>query len=514
MRDKPNKLAVVILAAVTAAITLLKFVEQWILARALGAGQKLDAYFLGQIVILLGAQLAVAITSAAIPVLMTFEEPCRKVAARRMFLIIFAGAVAVLSVMAALSGPIVGLLQGALDPCNARLAREVFLWLLPATGACLLAALLRAFWHANRDFFQPGMGQILMPLCTCGGALLVAVAGWSLQYAAAIANVGALLLVLLLYRPLLHARDEGFSTTYKELASKLGIALLPVAAALALIPAMVAECRTFASWLTPGSVTAISLAVSLAGIPGQLAAASIGMVLLPRASSLLVSGRNGDAARVVDRALRTTSFIVVPCAVLVLLRARELVEIVFRRGAFDIAAVHSTAVALAGFGVGIPALASMQVLTFALFATHKINQVGVSAIATLLANIALSRLLLHSGLIGLAVAFSLACFLNTGVLLYLLLAALPELRLTSLLSSISRVSAASFAAGCAGSLLVKYLGIGSAIASLAATIVFMGVLYFAISRLSGCSEITEILEALHHCSPEPSEAFGSVEQDI
>jgi putative peptidoglycan lipid II flippase len=497
------RLAVAILAVVTAAIMLFRFIEQWLLARALGAGQRLDAYFLGQIVLLLGAQFAVAVTSAAVPILMTFEEPGRKVAARRMFLIISVVVVATLAIIAALSGPIVGILQGSLDRDSAHLAREVFLWLLPATGASILAALLRAYWHANRNFFLPGVGQTFMPLCTCGGALLVAIGIWNLQYAAAIANVGAILLVLLLCGPILHTADHCFSVSYGELARSLGVAFLPVAAALALIPAMVAECRSLASWLTPGSVTAISLAVSLASIPGQLAAASIGMVLLPQASSLLVDGRNQEAAKVVDRALRTTSFIVMPCAVFVLLCAREAVEIVFRRGVFDSTAVQSTSSALIGFGFGIPALATMQVLMFALLATNKAKQVGMTAIATLLAMIVLSQFLLHFGLMGLAGAFSVACFLNACVLLWLLLPALPELRLRSLLSSHLRILTVSIAAGFVSVVLVKHFEISNLIGSFLMTLLVMQVLYLGLSLLSGSPELQEMLGTLRHLRSQP-----------
>ena len=131
------------------------------------------------------------------------------------------------------------------------------------------------------------------------------------------------------------------------------------------------------------------------------------------------------------------------------------------------------------------------------------------AIVTFLANVMLSRLLLHFGLIGLAAAFSLACFLNTGVLLWLVLLALPELRLRSLLSSHLRVLSVSIAAGWAGSFLVKHLGIRSAIESFAATIILIGLLYLGISLVSGCPEIQEMREMLHRHGPRPSEAFGA-----
>jgi putative peptidoglycan lipid II flippase len=486
--------AVVIIAVVTAVIMLLKFGEQWLLARGLGAGERLDAYFLGQIVLLLGAQLAVAVTSAAVPILMTFEEPGRRIAAQRMSVIVLVATTVTLAVIAALSGPLVWILHGSLDRESVHLASNIFLWLLPATGACILAALLRAYWHAHRNFVLPGVGQIFMPLCTCGGALLVAGGVWNLRDAAAVANVGAFLLVLLLCRPILHSAENNFSVSYRKLTWRLAAAFLPVAAASSLIPIMVAECRGFASWLTHGSVATISLAVSIASIPGQLASASIGMVLLPQANSMFVKGQHDEAANIVDRALRTTSFIVIPCAIEVLLYSREAVEVVFRRGVFDRTAVQATASALIGFGFGVPALASMQVLMFALLATNKAKQVGITAVFTLLAMMILNRLLLNFGLMGLAVAFSVTCYLNAGVLLGILLLALPGLGIRSLMSSHLRILAISLTAGFVSNFLARQLRINDVLEFLLVTVLVMIVLYVALSVISGSPEMREMLE--------------------
>jgi putative peptidoglycan lipid II flippase len=490
------KLAVVILAAVTTSMMLLRFVEQWLLARALGAGPGLDAYFLGQIVLLLGGQLAVAVTSAAIPILSSIDERDRPAAARRLCRITIVWVAGLFALLAGFSGPVVNSLQRSLDPLHARLAQQIFLWLLPATAACIVAALLRAYWHANRNFLLPGVGQLFVPLCTCGGAALVAIGVWNLRYAAAAANLGAILLAVLLYLPLLRRGETSGSDRRIKLAGiprKFGAALIPVTASLALIPAMVAASRSFASWLAPGSVTAVSLAVSLASIPGQIAAASIGMVLLPQMAHFLVAGRTQDAARIVERSLRTTAFVVIPCAVFLLLRAPQAVDLVFRRGAFDTSAVHATAAALIGFTIGIPALASMQVLTFALLAARRTRQIAAVAFCTLLLNLLLTRCLLPFGLIGVAGAFSAACFFNAAVLLQLLVSALPQLALRPLLISHLRiVSIAAVACGLARALTMPWSA-GSEPLLFIATLGLAAALYLALSRLEGSPELAELL---------------------
>jgi putative peptidoglycan lipid II flippase len=498
------KLAVVILAAVTTSMMLLRFVEQWLLARALGAGPGLDAYFLGQIVLLLGGQLAVAVTSAAIPLLSSIDERDRPAAARRLCRVTIVWVAGLFALLAIFSGPVVNSLQRSLDPLHARLAQQIFLWLLPATAACIVAGLLRAFWHANRSFLLPGVGQLFVPLCTCGGAALVALGVWNLRYAAAAANLGAILLAVFLYLPLLRRGEDSGSDLRFKLAGvprKFGAALVPVTASLALIPAMIAASRSFASSLTPGSVTAVSLAASLASIPGQIAAASIGMVLLPQMAHFLQAGRTQDAARIVERSLRTTAFVVAPCAVFLLLSAREAVDLVFRRGAFDASAVHATAAALLGFAVGIPALASMQVLTFALLGAHRTRQIAATAVCTILLDLVLTRCLLSFGLMGVAAAFSIACFFNAAVLLRLLASAVCELRLRALLTAHLRIAAiAAVACGLAHALTVFWIN-GSEPIEFVATLCLAAGLYLSLSLLAGSPEMAEIFTALRHRRP-------------
>lgn len=497
------KQAVIILASVNAGVMLLRFTEQCLLAKALGAGQRLDAYFLGQVIILLAGQAGVAVTTAAVPILAQYEIDDFQAATKRLLATSIPWIVIALALTAVLSGPIVDHLGGKYDPVNRQLARAILLWLLPATGATVVAGVLRGYWYAQRDFVLPGVGQLFMPLCTCAGAALVALAAWDLRFAAAVANVGALALVLVLYRPvrsrLPGARSAAISYRHlKGVARRFWTALLPVGAGLAMLPAMVAASRSFASWLSPGSVTAISLAGSLASIPGQFAAASVGMVLLPQTSVWKAAGRMGDAARMVERALCNTAFIAIPCAIILALWPQQIVDIVFQRGAFDRAAVGLTASALMGYSFGIPALAGLQVLVFALFGMLGARQVARMAVVTLLLNLLLSRALLPFGVSGVAGAFSLACCIDAAFLLWLLAKRVPELRLGHVAVRHFRILAISAVAGVAGRVLggivetsTRYTGLSFVI-----TLAVVAAIYLGINLLVATPEIEEILSTV------------------
>ena len=494
--------AVIVLALVNAAIMLLRFTEQCVLARALGAGQRLDAYFLGQVVVLLGAQAAVAVTTAAVPVLADFAAHERKTLVRQLLAAIAPSVLLATAIAALLSGPIVWALAGNFDSDNRLLARAILLWLLPATAACLFAGLLRAYWFAERQFVIPGTGQLFMPLCTCAGAAMVAFAGWNLRLAAAVANLGALVLIIVLYRPLRKravASAGAISLWHsKQVRHRFGKALLPVTVALALLPAMIAVSRCFASALLPGSVTAVTLAASLASIPGQFAAASVGMVLLPQTALFKAAGRMRDAAIGVERALCSTAFVALPCAIVLGLWPHQIVQMVFQRGAFDRAAVGLTASALTGFSVGVPLLAALQVLAFALFAVLGTRQVALAAVFTLLINLLLNRLLLRFGAIGIAVAFSLACWINGAMLLRLLDRSLRELRTGRILLRHLRILAISVLAGTLGKICCSYLAATSAHPDVAflVSLAVVATVYVGASRLVSSPEMEEVLASL------------------
>lgn len=501
LTEARTKQAVVALAAVNATIMLLRFTEQCLLTRALGAGRRLDAYFLGQVVLLLGGQVAVAVTSAAVPLLAETAGHNLDVAARRMLLACTVFVVVSFSAIAALHVPIIGLLGGKLDPESMLLASTVFLWMQPAAAASILAGMLRAYWHAKRNFLVPGVGQLFVPVCTCGGAVFVALGLWDLRLAAASANIGALLLAGVLHRPLwgnLHAwsAEAAGSDLLKKVASRFGAALLPVSIGFALLPAMIAAARFFASSLPAGSVTAISLAAGLGSIPGQFAAASVGMVLLPQISLLKAAGRSRDAARVVERALCNMAFIATPCTVFLVLWSREVVEAVFKHGAFDKAAVELTASALTAYSFGIPAQAAMQVLVFALFAMLWTRHVACMAAITLVVNLLLSRFLLPFGVSGVASAFSLACLLDGAVLLCLLVKALPEMRVRALLFRHLSILVISVLAGGMGSVIARYLQSGRALLSLLVPLTLVAAIYLGVNLLVASPEMGEILAAL------------------
>ena len=131
---------------------------------------------------------------------------------------------------------------------------------------------------------------------------------------------------------------------------------------------------SFALYLQPGSVTALSSAFHLWQLPVALFGVAVGMVVLPSVSRMaLTSG--GDAGRDIAshlaKALRFVALFAVPSAIFLSLWGTEIVSVFYQRGRFDAAASAFTGNVLAAYSFGLLAYAGMKVLQPVFLALEK-----------------------------------------------------------------------------------------------------------------------------------------------
>ncbi len=445
-RQTQLKLAASVLGMATAMFMLLRFAEQYFLAARFGPSQTLDAYFVAQVLILFASQCAVAITSTGVPIITSRRVmPGNEAVAPADFTI----ALCILSIGVGLgivlicAAPwMVRIFGPGLDSQSSSLARLLFRCSVPAALLSVVAAGLRAHWHAQQKLVWPGILQLLMPLVSTCLAVLVALHLLGIEWVPLGAGAGALEFALALTKPFLrHSQAQGPRWSF-PIARQFFVALLPVCLAMMLIPGMIAIGRVLASHLDAGNVSALSVAASLISIPGQIAATSIGIAILPRASSLFSNNDRTAAAALIERALRVTLFTATPFAALFWLYPDRIVRLLFHSASFDAHAVALTANALRGFSCGIPALAAMQVLVFALFASSAWRRVAGVTVFSFLLDVVLSRWFGHS-VLGLAAAFSVTCYVSTAVLMLLLRQLVTGLSPAHLLLSFGKAAAAA-----------------------------------------------------------------------
>jgi len=135
----------------------------------------------------------------------------------------------------------------------------------------------------------------------------------------------------------------------------------PYAAGLSINQLIPVLSRVLGSFLQEGSISVLNYADRILQLPLGLFVVAISQAILPLlARQLLVSE---DAyRRGIEDALRFAMFIVLPVTAGLVIFSDEIVHLLFVRGAFGEWAWHATSMSLAMFALGLPGMASMNVL--------------------------------------------------------------------------------------------------------------------------------------------------------
>ncbi len=203
------------------------------------------------------------------------------------------------------------------------------------------------------------------------------------------------------YKPIFDLKDE-------HIKAMVFIAL-PVIAGTAVNEINILVDRTLASGIAVGGISALNYANRLNGFVQGLFVASITTVMYPIISKMAAEGNMKDLKYSLAEAVATVSLLVIPATIGAMFFSREIVALLFGRGAFTTEAIGMTSNALFYYSVGMVAFGLRNVLTRAFYAiqdtkTPMINAT-IAVVINIVLNIVLSRFL---GIGGLALATSIA----------------------------------------------------------------------------------------------------------
>lgn len=177
----------------------------------------------------------------------------------------------------------------------------------------------------------------------------------------------------------------------------------------------------FASLLAIGSVSWLYYSDRLMEFPLGVFGVAISTVILPNLSRHHASDANGAFSLTLDWALRAVLLLGVPSAVLFIVIAGPMLSTLFQHGHFTAESVLMARKSLMAFSLGIAPFMLVKVLASGFYAKQDMRtpvRIGIIAMVT---NIILNALLIwplaHAGI---ALATSLAAFVNTGFLFYFL----------------------------------------------------------------------------------------------
>ena len=198
---------------------------------------------------------------------------------------------------------------------------------------------------------------------------------------------------------------------------QLAVIMLPAMLAGGVVQINLLVGRQVASFFD-GAIVWLSLADRLYQLPLGVVAVAIGVVLLPDLSRRLRAGDAKGGRYALSRAGEICLALTVPAAVALCVIPVPLVSVLFERGAFDATDTAQTAMALAAYGIGLPAFVLQKVLQPLYFAREDTRTPFRFALVAMVVNgVVAIGLAFAIGFIGAALATSLAAWTMVWLLL-------------------------------------------------------------------------------------------------
>jgi putative peptidoglycan lipid II flippase len=340
---------------------------------------------------------------------------------------IFAGDLILVSIIGVIAAP---LLVSVLAPGFLALPEKYALTvhmlriMFPYLAFISLVALAAGILNTHGQFGVPAFTPVLLNLCLIAAAVWFApslgAAGVVLAWGVFIAGVAQFLFQLpflhrinALPRPRLARRDEG--------VTRVGKLMLPAVFGSSVAQINLLINTLLASFLVNGSVSWLYYSDRLMEFPLGVFGIALATVILPSLSRTHVSASPVEFSRLLDWALRWVFLVSVPAAVGLVVLAQPILTTLFMYGRFEIDDVVMSGRALIAFAVGLPALILVKILASGFYARQNTATPARVAAASVGANIVLSLALVYPlAHMGLALAISLAAFINAALLFRLL----------------------------------------------------------------------------------------------
>ena len=251
-----------------------------------------------------------------------------------------------------------------------------------------LAALLSGVLNATGRFVAAAAAPVLLNVIFVAAILLGNRLGWpvgdTLAWAVPLAGIAQLVLVWIA------ASRAGFRLIPRRPRltpdlKRLAIIAAPAALAGGVVQINLLVGRQVASFFD-GAIAWLSYADRLYQLPLGVVGIAIGVVLLPDLSRRLRAGDMAGGRDAFNRACELSLALTVPAAVALMVIPLPLVTVLFQRGAFGADDAAATALAVAVYGLGLPAFVMQKALQPLFFAREDTRRPFYYALVSLLVN--------------------------------------------------------------------------------------------------------------------------------
>ena len=448
-----------VISAATMTSRLLGLIRDQVLAYLFGAGNAMDAFYVGFRIPNLMRDLFAegAMSAAFVP---TFTKRLTAEGRTQAWqlgnqlinaLLIVTGLLVTIGIIFA--APLVMLFAGHFNevPGKLELATTLTRIMLPFLSLVAIAAAFMGMLNSLQRFFTPALspamfnlamiasGFALVPLMPSVG--LPPIAGMAIG--ALIGGVGQVVLQWpalhhagYRYRPILNLRDPGL----REILRLMGPGILGLAA----VQINLLVNTILATGEGTGAVSWLSYAFRLMYLPIGLFGVSIATAALPTLSRQAARENPEEMRQTISNGLRLMFMLNVPATLGLVTLASPIVALIFERGSFTPADTAATAAALMCYAPGLLGYSTVKIAVPSFFALRDSRTPALISVGSVVLNVALNLLLIRlMGYRGLALGTAVAALVNAAALLYLLQRRLGGLEGPRIAMAFVKISVAS-----------------------------------------------------------------------
>ena len=284
-----------------------------------------------------------------------------------------------------------------------------------------LAALLSGVLNATGRFVAAAAAPVLLNILFISSVTAAYYAGWdiglTLAWTVPVAGIAQLALVWLAAARAGYKLIPTMPRMTPEL-KRLAIIAAPAALAGGVVQINLLVGRNVASW-TEGAIAWVNYADRLYQLPLGVVAIAIGVVLLPELSRRLQAEDPAGGQEALSRAAEVALALTLPCAVALIVIPQPMVSILFERGQFSAEDASATALAVAVYGLGLPAFVLQKIFQPLYFAREDTKRPFKFALVSMVVNLVIAvGLWVYLDYLAAALATSLAAWSMAWLLWY------------------------------------------------------------------------------------------------
>lgn len=444
---------------------VLGFFREVIIASKFGASYATDIYtFSVGLVNLLFASIGAGLGATFIPILTeyieNFTEYQRERFVNNIINITFIFTLIVLILSFSLRNYIVSFFAPGFAENN-----EIFTYAVSVIGVMLasivfigIQSILSGVLQSHNEFTIPSSISVasnviiifyLIILCNSFGVKGLAVAtviGFVVQV---VIHIPKFISLGYRYRFIIDFKDEGLR--------KILVLMVPTIISVSLGQINFLVDRLLASTLYEGAISVLNFAYKLIMMVNVIFTLSIATVIFPKLSEYASQNGLDEYRNMLIKTLNIVLLVMIPATVGMVVLRMPIVDLLFKRGAFDVRAAHLTSIAVLFYSPIMILFGINDILYRAFYAKKNTKSPMLISIVGVIINIVLNLILIkYMEIAGLALATSISAIFTTLLLLGNLNNSVGDLKLMKLLKSFLKVMFASSVMGVCVTVFTKF----------------------------------------------------------